>query len=131
MQDAPTTGQPGSAQESPLAQLSAAMVRLYKEQFGRGPDQVRSSWAGPDTLLCQLWHTLTPAERSLAAMGEHQRLREARLILAHATEADFRRAVEAIFGRRIRALASGLDAREDMAVEVFVLEPAGAERPDG
>jgi uncharacterized protein YbcI len=105
------------------------MVRLYKEQFGRGPDHARSSWAGPDTLLCQLWHTLTPAERSLAEMGEHQRLSEARLVLAHATEDEFRRTVEAIFGRRVRALASGMDTREDMAVEVFVLEPAGADHP--
>jgi hypothetical protein len=62
-------------------------------------------------------------------MGEHQRLREARLVLAHATEAEFRRTVEAIFRRRIRALANGMDTREDMAVEVLVLEPVSGDRP--
>ena len=55
------------------------MVRLYKELFGRGPTKARSYFAGPDVLVCILRETFTPAERSLVAMGEKQRVRDARV----------------------------------------------------
>lgn len=125
MHDAPPTDR---LEENPLSRLSTAMVALYKEQFGRGPQHTRSNWAGPDTLLCQLWSTLTPAERSLAAMGEHQRLRETRMMFQHASEAELRGTVERIFGRSVRAFISGMDTYQDVAVEVFILEPVA---PDG
>ena len=109
---------------NPLAELSRAMVRLYKEQFGRGPTKSRSNWAGPDTLVCQLWETLTPAERNMAAMGEHARLRDVRLFFQHVAEPQFRAVVEEIFGRRVRAFVSGMDTKEDVSVELFILHPA-------
>jgi uncharacterized protein YbcI len=49
---------------SMLAELSNEMVRLYKEQFGRGPMSARAAWAGPDILTVVLEGTLTPAERT-------------------------------------------------------------------
>jgi uncharacterized protein YbcI len=52
--------------------LSNAMVTLYKEQFCRGPTKARTDFAGPDTLMCTLADTLTPAERSLVKMGEYR-----------------------------------------------------------
>ena len=61
---------------SVLMDVSNIMVRLFKEQFGRGPTAARAYWAGPDALLCILEDTLTPAERNLVKMGEHQRLRD-------------------------------------------------------
>src|ERR1700704_6564793 len=57
-----------------LAALSNELVRIYKDQFGRGPTKVRSHFAGPDTIVCLLENTFTPAEKSLQGMGEHQRL---------------------------------------------------------
>jgi uncharacterized protein YbcI len=50
------------------------MTRIYKEQVGRGPDRVRSYYAGPDAIVCFLENTLTPVERTLTAIGEQQRL---------------------------------------------------------
>jgi len=124
MSDHPSTTAPGAAgEENPLAQLSMAMVKVYKEQFGRGPTRARSSWAGPDTIVCQLWETLTQSERTMAALGEHQRLRDMRLFFQDVAEAEFREAVERLFGRRVRAFISGIDTREDVAVELFVLDP--------
>ena len=61
---------------SSLAEISREMVRIYKEQFGRGPTRARTEWAGPDQLLVTLEETLTSAERRLAELGEHQRLRD-------------------------------------------------------
>jgi uncharacterized protein YbcI len=99
------------------------MVRLYKDQFGRGPTKARTDFAGPDVLLCTLENSLTPAEQSLAAMGEHQRLRDTRLFFQHATEDEFRGVVERILGRKVRGFISGIDTVQDISVELFYLEP--------
>ena len=103
--------------------ISNRMVLLYKEMFGRGPTKARTHFAGPDTILCTLEDSLTAAERSLVALGEHQRLRDVRMFFQHATENDFRAAVETITGRKVRAFVSGIDNEHDVASEVFYLEP--------
>jgi uncharacterized protein YbcI len=103
--------------------VSNAMVRLYKSQFGRGPTKARTNFAGPDTLLCTLQDSLTPAERNLVKMGEFQRLRDVRMFFQYATEDDFRGTVEEITGRKVWAFVSGMDVHEDVATEVFYLEP--------
>ena len=107
-----------------LVELSNEMVRLYKEQFGRGPTKARSNFAGPDTLICTLEDSLTPAERKMAGLGEHQRLRDFRQFFQYATEAEFRASVERITGRTVRAFISGTDTREDVSAEIFYLHPA-------
>jgi uncharacterized protein YbcI len=118
---------PRSAEgHSPMLEVSNAMVRLYKEVFGRGPTKARANFAGPDTLVIMLEDSMTVAEHNLASLGEHQRLRDARLFFQDAVEHEFRSAVERILGRRTVAFISGIDTREDVAVEVFTLEPEGA-----
>jgi uncharacterized protein YbcI len=104
--------------------ISNAMVRLYKEQFGRGPTKSRTNFAGPDTLICTLQDSLTPAERNLVALGEHQRLRDVRMFFQYASEQEFRGAVEEIVGRKVWAFVSGIDTGQDVSVEIFYLEPA-------
>lgn len=104
------------------AEISREMVRLYKELFGRGPTKARTEFAGPDIVICSLEDTLTPAERSLAEMGEHQRLRDTRLYFQAATQERFREIVERVTGRKVRAFISGLDAGADVCAEVFYLE---------
>jgi uncharacterized protein YbcI len=105
-----------------LAEVSREMVRLYKEQFGRGPTKVRTNFAGPDLVICTLEDTLTPAERRMAEMGEHQRLRDTRLYFQHATEKQFYEVIERVLGRKVRAFISGMDTNEDVAAEIFYLE---------
>ncbi|MBV9603611.1 MAG: DUF2294 family protein [Solirubrobacterales bacterium] len=107
-----------------MLEVANAMVRLYKEAFGRGPTKARAQFAGPDTLVVMLESSLTVAERNLVAMGEHQRLREARLFFQYALEDQFRAIVEEALGRRTIAFISGMDTARDVAVEVFTLEPA-------
>ena len=106
-----------------LAEISREMVRLYKEQFGRGPTRAKTSFAGPDVVICTLEDSFTPAERKLAEMGEHQRLRDTRLYFQHATEDDFRSVIEQVLGRKVRAFNSSTDTETDVSVEVFHLEP--------
>ena len=111
---------------SVLMQVANEMVRLFKEQFGRGPTAARAAWAGPDVLTVVLEETLTPAERNLARMGEHERLRETRMYFQYATVREFCEPVERITGRKVRAFVSGIDTEADgLAVETFVLHPPG------
>src|SRR5205807_6126858 len=101
-----------------------AMVRLYKDAFGRGPTKARAHFAGPDMLVVVLEQSMTTAERNLAALGEHERLRDARMFFQYAMESEFRAIVERILGRRTVAFVSGMDTHEDVSVELFTLEPA-------
>src|SRR4051812_23896191 len=78
------------------AQISNEMVALYKELFGRGPTSARTNFAGPNVILVTLENTMTPAERSMADLGEHQRLRDVRLFFQHARAQDFRGTIERI-----------------------------------
>jgi uncharacterized protein YbcI len=113
-----------------LMEVSNTMVRIYKEQFGRGPTRARSNWAGPDAVVCVLEETLTAAERNLAKMGEHQRLRDTRMFFQYATVREFCEPVEQITGRKVRAFQSSIDTEADgQAVEVFVLHPEGYDGP--
>jgi uncharacterized protein YbcI len=108
--------------DSVRAEISRRMVRLYKEQFGRGPTKARTEFAGPDIVICTLEDSLTPAERRLAEMGEHQRLRDTRLYFQHATEKQFCGVIEQILERRVRAFISGIDTCNDVSSEIFHLE---------
>jgi uncharacterized protein YbcI len=117
------TPQEASAHDSVRAEISRQMVRLYKDVFGRGPTKVKTEFAGPDTVICTLRESFTPAERAMAEMGEHQRLRDTRAFFQHATEDQFRGIVESILGRRVEAFVSGIDTGLDVSSEVFYLEP--------
>jgi uncharacterized protein YbcI len=123
-----TSDQPGTEQERRelhLAELSNAMVRLYKDIFGRGPTKTRTNYAGPDVIVSTLEDSLTRPERRMAEAGEHERLRNLRMFLQYEYQDDFVGAVEAITGRRVTAFISGLDTRRDIACELFYLEPDG------
>jgi uncharacterized protein YbcI len=111
-----------------LMEISNEMVRLYKQQFGRGPTTARTVWAGPDVLTVILESTLTPAERNLARLGEHERLRETRLYFQYASVREFCEPVERLTGRKVRAFVSGTDSEVDgLSIETFVLWPRDAD----
>lgn len=113
-----------------LAEISNEMVRLYKDQFGRGPTRVRTKWAGPDVVVCTLEDTFTPAERNLADMGEHARLRDLRSFFQYAAVREFCEPVERVTGRRVKAFISGVDTQADgVSAELFVLHPEGSDEP--
>jgi uncharacterized protein YbcI len=118
------TREHGSA---PLEAVSSAMVRLHKEQFGRGPVNARSNFAGPDVLVSVLQTVLLPAELRLVEMGEQERVRESRVAFQAATQAEFIKAVEQIVQRKVVAFASGVDPDADVVFETFYFEPLEAD----
>jgi len=106
-----------------LQAVSNAMVKLHKEQMGRGPTSARSHFAGPDTLVCTLENSLLPAERT---MVEHQRVRETRMFLQVASPQQFIDAIEALVPRKVRAFASATDPAHGVVFEVLSFEPQEA-----
>jgi uncharacterized protein YbcI len=120
----------GDGRVSVLAAISDEMVRLYKDQFGRGPTRVRTYWCGDDLLTTVLEDTLTPAERNLAALGEHQRLRDTRTFFQYASLREFCDPVERLTGRTVKAFVSGIDTAVDgLSIETFILHPEGSDAP--
>jgi uncharacterized protein YbcI len=107
---------------SVLAEISREIVRLYKDQFGRGPTKARTEFAGPDLLISTLEGSFTPVECKMVKMGESQRLRDTRTFFQHATEAEFREVIERLLDRKVRAFVSGVDTDKDVSAEVFYLE---------
>lgn len=113
-----------------LGPVAREVTRLFKEQFGRGPKRAFATWAGPDTIVCTLEETLTPAERKLVELGEHQAVREMRAVLEHATVPEFCAPIEEITGRKVRAFTSAVDTVADgYAIEIWTLHPAGYDGP--
>lgn len=109
---------------SPLLAISNVMVGLYKEAFGRGPTKVRTTFAGPDTVVVVLEDGFTVAERTLLGFGEVEVLRNSRLAVQEALEERARSAVERALDRPTLAFITGIDPRRGVAVNVFTLQPA-------
>jgi uncharacterized protein YbcI len=126
MHAAASVEQPGTAAERRglmLVELSNAMVRIYKDVYGRGPTRVRTHFAGPDLIVSSLENSLTKVERTMADAGEYERLRELRIHFQYLRRDDFISSVEAITGRKVRAFVSGMDSEQDVSSELFYLEP--------
>jgi uncharacterized protein YbcI len=121
--------------DSIMLAVSNAMVRLHKEQFGRGPTRSRSAFAGRDTLVCTLENVLVPAELKLIEFGHEDRVRDTRTSFQAATEAEFIATVEQLVFRKVRAFASAVDVKANVAYEIFTFERSengehGSSRPD-
>lgn len=111
---------------SVLIAVSNAMVKIHKEQFGRGPVNARSYFAGPDALLCVLEEVLLPAERKMVQLGHQERVRDSRTSFQAATSDEFVTAIEEILHRTVRAFASGIDPDANVVFESFWFEPLGS-----
>jgi uncharacterized protein YbcI len=111
------------APRSPMLEIANDVVRVYKCAFGRGPTKARAVLSGPDTIVITLENSLTVAERNLARLGHHDRIRADRLLLQRSLEQELRSIVEGVLGRRTLAFISGIDVDRDVAVELFTLEP--------
>ena len=115
---------------SMLQAVSSVMVKLHKEQFGRGPTAARADFAGPDGLMCVLRDVLLPAELKMVEMGSRDRVRDSRVAFQAATQADFIAAVEQIVHRKVVAFASGVDPDANTVFECFYFEPRASGSDD-
>lgn len=102
-------------------EISAAIVRLLADHFGRGAMQARTHVTG-DVVVCVLGEVLTPAERTLVASGQEDAVRQMRDRFQQVMRDRFVQEIEAISGRRVRSALGDLDVTADVAVQIFLLD---------
>ncbi len=113
---------------APRLELAEALASLYEDRFGKRPQRVEVVFDGGDVLVVVLHGALTDEEHAYSTRSDHLQLRDARTFYQYAQPAHFCAPVERFAGRRVRAFMSGLDVREGVAAEVFVLEPPAGRR---
>jgi uncharacterized protein YbcI len=111
-----------------LAQISTGLVQLHSRYYGKGPTKAKTHMVN-DTVVCILKGGFTTVERTLLDTGEVESVYQMRRSFQQAMEDDFRRIVEEATGRKVIAYMSSIHVDPDLAVELFVLEPAEEPEP--
>jgi uncharacterized protein YbcI len=106
-----------------LEQITNAIVRLYSEDFGRGPTGAKT-YVLDDVVICVLRDGLTPVERTLRDGGHGELVREVRLRFQDAVEKELRGVVEELTGRKVTAFLSQANVDPELTIEVFFLDGA-------
>jgi uncharacterized protein YbcI len=112
------------AEGAARAAISAAMVSLKKEYYGRGPERAKT-WINDDYVFCALEGGLTRNEETLLKAGERDLIRNYRLAFQEAMSEMTTGAVEEILGRKVLTYHSQIVFEPTRAFEIFVLEPEG------
>jgi uncharacterized protein YbcI len=77
-----------------------------------------------DTVVSILKGGFTTVERTLVETGEVESVYQMRRSFQQAMEEEFRTVVEESTGRKVIAYMSSIHVDPDLAVEIFMLEPA-------
>ncbi len=120
---AETTHPPGG---SLYLTISNAIVRLMREYTGRGPMKARTS-IRENLVVVLLEQTLTKGEQVLVQKGRQENVLTLRREYQEAMREEASAKIAEITGRGVVAMMSANHLDPDLAVELFVLEPA----PDG
>jgi uncharacterized protein YbcI len=123
MEGVPMTEQREGNGPSPM--ISTAAVRLLHEYTGRGPTKAKTLING-DVVAVLLADTLTKGERKLVENGRSERILQLRHDYQLVMRDDLVAIVERQLERKVIAFMSQNHIDPDLAVEVFVLEPAEA-----
>lgn len=105
-----------------LAEVTNAVVRLHRTHYGKGPTRSKS-YLIDDVLLCVMRDVFTTVERTLVEAGDGAKVRETRIAFQDAMGDRFTEAIERIVARRVLGFTSQVLVDQDVAIEVFVLEP--------
>ncbi len=108
-----------------LTDISNAAVALHREHFGRGPGAAKTH-ISDNLVVCVLTDVFTPLERTLIDAGKADRVRETRAVHHAATDEIYKSRMEAVLGRPVTAHLSTIHVDPDVAVDIFVLDGAGA-----
>lgn len=119
MSEPKPTGALGEA----LAEISNALVGLHKRFYGKGPVRAKT-FLVDSTVLCLLEGGFTIVERTLIDIGRDEVVRDLRHNFQLAMQEQFTQVVEGRLDRRVVAYLSQVHTDPDIAVELFMLEPA-------
>jgi uncharacterized protein YbcI len=103
------------------AEISTAIVGLYKQHFGKGPTHCRT-YLEPDLVIVVLGEGYTPSERTMFEAGKWYDVRQSRQLWQDSMQVRFVEAIEELTKRKVSAFLSANRQDPDFAVELFVLE---------
>jgi uncharacterized protein YbcI len=112
-----------------LARISTRLVQLHSRYYGKGPTKAKTHMVN-DTVVSILQGGFTTVERTMIDSGRVEIVHEMRRSFQNAMADPFREVVEEATGRCVIAYMSQIHTNPDMAVEIFVLEPAREEAPE-
>jgi uncharacterized protein YbcI len=101
--------------------LSNALVRIWKEHYGRGPTSARAIIDG-NMVFVILQDGLTRNEETLLAAGRQQVVRDFRATFMDTMREHFNAAVTEITGREVLAHEGQMTFEPTMTIEIFVLD---------
>jgi uncharacterized protein YbcI len=113
----------GTAHGQMLAEISRGLVHLHRRFYGKGPTKAKT-YAVNDTIMCMLKGGFTTVERTLIDDGRSEDVERIRRSFQQSMKERFTDLVEEATGRTVIAYMSQVHTDPDMAVELFVLEPA-------
>jgi uncharacterized protein YbcI len=111
---------------SPNAEISRSAVQVLREFTGRGRTRARTT-INTDSVMIVLGDTLTKGERNLAEHGKAERVLAIRHDFQLMMREELVALVERTLDRNVIAFMSDNHFDPDLAVEVFILEPATRE----
>jgi uncharacterized protein YbcI len=106
--------------------ISNAVVGELASTTGRGPTQARTT-LGDNAVFVVLQDTLTRGERSLVGAGESEAVLDLRRRWQRVMRESCSKRIEGLTGRKVVGFMSDNHIDPDIAVEVFILEPLGAD----
>jgi uncharacterized protein YbcI len=107
--------------------ISTAVVQLLHDYTGRGPTKAKTL-INDDVVTVLLADTLTRGERRLVEAGHSDRVLQLRHDYQLTMRDELVACVEGQLDRKVIAFMSQNHIEPDLGVEVFVLEPDGAEK---
>ncbi len=113
----------GGSRGEVLASISTGLVRLHSRYYGKGPTKAKTYHVN-DTVICILRGGFTTVERTLIDDGNVEAVYQIRRSFQRAMESQFTAVVEGAVERKVIAYMSQVHQEPDLAVEIFVLEPA-------
>ncbi len=103
------------------ADISTAIVGLYKKHYGKGPTHCRT-YLEPDLVTVILGEGYTASEETLFEAGRWYEVRNARQIWQDSMQERFVETIEELTERKVKGFMSANRQDPNYAVELFVLE---------
>jgi uncharacterized protein YbcI len=113
----------GHARGEMLAAISTGLVQLHRQYYGKGPTKAKTHMVN-DTVICVLKGGFTTIERTLIDDGKADDVHQIRRSFQDTMQQQFTTIVEDATERTVIAYMSQVHTNPDLAVELFVLEPA-------
>ena len=117
-----TTSSRASTRGELRTRISEGLVALFKEFYGRGPDQARVYYVD-DVVVCILRGGFTRVEQTLLDAGRRDIVIEQRMMFQEVMVDRFKSLVREVVGREVIGFVSGNQPDPEMTCEVFVLAP--------